>query len=343
MTEQLDWLKTSKVESDINVQGSKAWLDWRGRGLGSSDAAVLLGWSPWKTIEQLIAEKRGHWKQEFGDSQRRAMNRGKELEPVIRKWYEEKAGAAFPDAIATDPTHDYMRASFDGVNRTVIHLDLSVGRMIEIKAPNARDHEQAKAGLCPEKYVPQVQWLLMIGRLPWADYVSYGTDGTYAVVPMRADPVIQAELRTRAVAAWNLVQNPGLEIRGWIRWIYPSPVIGLSLSDVPFELPPGSIVHIPESPVIAEQETEAIVARALDAQKEVNAATARFEALKEILKGRLGDRPKLICGEAVMEWQERKGAVDYTRIPQLKDVDLEPFRKKPVKAFLFKRISEERS
>ncbi len=38
-----------------------------------------------------------------------------------------------------------------------------------------------------------------------------------------------------------------------------------------------------------------------------------------------------------MEWQDRKGAVDYGKIPQLAGLDLEPFRKKGTRAFLFKR------
>ncbi len=329
MSDQLDWLKSSGEESgDINVQGSTAWRKWRGKGLGSSDAPILLGWSPWKPIDQLLMEKKGLWKQEFGAFQQRAMDRGKALEPVIREWYEKShysEGTKFPDAVSTHSQHEFMRASFDGVNRQVKNEDGSTGRLIEIKAPNMKDHEGAKLGVVPEKYIPQCQWLMMIGNIPWCDYVSYGSDDTYAVVPMKADPIMHAELMRRAVVFWSFVQNPGsLSTMDPTPWVRPVQELNLDLPD--------------ESPAIAEQEIEVIVAHALVAQAEMKASTGRFEALKEVLKSRLGDQKKLICGEAVMEWQERKGAVDYAKVPQLQGVDLEPYRKAPTRAFLFDRV-----
>ncbi len=348
MPEQLDWLKTSGAEpGDINVQGSDAWRSWRGKGLGSSDAPVLLGWSPWKTIEELVKEKRGVWKQEFGFAQQRAMDRGKALEPVIRNWYEKNCagGNPFPDATAEDPDHAFMRASFDGIHRTIMNADFSKGRVLEIKAPNAKDHELARQGFIPEKYEPQVQWLLMIARLQWADYVSYGTDDTYAVVSMRADPLMQAELMSRALWAWDLVQNPEKTFAA-APWTRPIVRISLDLTAISAIVEtmsfPGVLVTeaaqaIGEIPTIAEQETEALCAETLEAQAAHVAAEARYEALKERLKKALGDRPKAYCGEAVLEWQEKKGNIDYAKVPELKGVDLELYRKPKTKSFLFTR------
>ena len=52
----------------------------------------------------------------------------------------------------------------------------------------------------------------------------------------------------------------------------------------------------------------------------------------------LGDKDKMEAGEAVFGYTERKGNVDYKKVPQLIGLDLEPFRGAGTRAFYFKRI-----
>ena len=40
-------------------QKSEEWLDWRKKGIGSSDAPIIMGVSPWKTPFELWEEKTG--------------------------------------------------------------------------------------------------------------------------------------------------------------------------------------------------------------------------------------------------------------------------------------------
>lgn len=323
-----------------NVQGSEAWLKWRGRGIGSSDAAVLLGWSPWKNIQQLLDEKLGLWKPTFGFHQKKAMERGKELEPKIRAWYEFAVNALFPDAIATHPEHEFMRASFDGINSGIANEDKSVGRIIEIKAPNREDHELARNGMVPNKYVPQCQWLMMVGNIPWCDYVSYGSDGTYAIVQLKADPAIQAELKARAMTFWNHVQTK-TPIMGWEKY-ERSYATALDLSETKPKDEPAQqeLFEAQAEAAVSEQAIEALVAEALLCKDEAEQAQARYESKKERLKQILGSEKSKTCGEAVFGWQDRKGSVDYSVIPELIGLDLEQFRKPPTRAFYFKRKGE---
>jgi putative phage-type endonuclease len=318
------------------AQGTEAWREWRGKGLGSSDAAVLLGCSPWKDAFQLYEEKLGLWKPTFGPHQRAAMARGTELEPKIRYWYEQnwRQGASFKEDVQEDAQAPHRRASFDGINREFRNPeDGSVGRIIEIKAGNMKDHVAAReAGIVPEKYMPQVQWLMMIAGVQWADYVSYGSDGTYAVVPVRADEAMQLELRERSDLFWRHVQAKA-PIAEWRAWTRPMAPLSLARAEAPAE-------RHEDTPQIGEQEVEALVAQALAAQAEANAAEARFEALKQKLKTVAGDREKTECGEAVFGWQTRKGTVDYSVIPELIGLDLDQFRKKDTRAFYFKRKAE---
>lgn len=316
----LDWAKAptvNKAEPDSEtIQGSQSWKRWRSKGLGSSDAAVLLGWSPWRTLPELYAEKRGESQPEFGTHQIKAMERGKRLEPKIRSWYEDLHQAKFTECTAEHPDHPFMRVSYDGLNA-------ELRRIIEIKAPNAADHLDAKNGWVPKKYQPQVQWQLMISGFSLCDYVSYGSDDTYAVVYVTADLVMQAELRERAISLWNGIQQgvcPEFEY-----WNHPSEVVRLALD---------------AEIVIAEQEVEALVYTAIKIQNEIVDAEIRLETVKKALKERLGNHKRAICGEAVLEWQERRGSVDYSKIPELKGVELDPYRKPSVRAFIFKRIKQ---
>jgi len=68
-------------------QGSKAWLDWRKNGIGSSDAPAFMGGNPWKSARRLLQEK--HKGSNYRNA---AMMRGHELEPYARNEYEIEFG-----------------------------------------------------------------------------------------------------------------------------------------------------------------------------------------------------------------------------------------------------------
>ncbi len=64
----------------------QAWHEWRRGGIGSSDAAAIMGVSPWRTPKEVWEEK------VYGTSviiDNSAMARGRELEPIARTWFEE--------------------------------------------------------------------------------------------------------------------------------------------------------------------------------------------------------------------------------------------------------------
>lgn len=333
----LDWAVEQKVE-DHTVQGSQAWLRWRGKGIGSSDAAVLLGWSPWKTIEQLLEEKLGRWKPTFGVFQERAMERGKELEPVIRRWYEEKMGCLFTEATEEDPEFSYRRASYDGINSTISNGDGSIGKLIEIKAPNKNDHALAMNGMVPDKYMAQVQWLMMVAKVKWCDYVSYGSNDTYAVVSIRADEEIQRELGERAHIFWKHVETK-TAITHWdmyeVRFKAP-----LNLEHVPVKevsnVDQLDLIKVEEQ--IKPQEIEAVVADAIEAKKLLDEASVRYDALIEKIKRHLGNQESMRCAQAEFGYTKVKGSVDYSVIPELIGLDLNQFRKPDGKRFYFKKI-----
>jgi hypothetical protein len=100
----------------------------------------------------------------------------------------------------------------------------------------------------------------------------------------------------------------------------------------------SAIGQLDLGPTPEAQNIEGLVAECLLAKDASEQAEARYEALKAKLKGILGDKDKMEAGEAVFGYTERKGNVDYKKVPQLIGLDLEPFRGAGTRAFYFKRI-----
>jgi putative phage-type endonuclease len=188
-------------------QGGAAWLEWRAGGIGGSDAAAIMGVSPWQTKDQLLAQKvKNHkCKPRTGDTQKNsAMLRGTRLEPEVREVFNRRSGIYFVPVCGIHDDRRFMRSSFDG-------LCPEGKRGLEIKCPNRADHELALDKVVPEKYWPQCQHNLFVGGLDKLFYVSYsdnqyfGDSGMYAVVVVRPSPAYLDELVAAEKAFWDTV------------------------------------------------------------------------------------------------------------------------------------------
>lgn len=144
-------------------QGSSDWLKWRGTGIGASDAPIILGVSPWTTVKELFEQKIKVRSQKATNS---AMQRGKDLEPVIRKIYEDLFGFEVEPVCGVHDEIPWLKVSLDGWN-----AERRIA--VEIKAPNRDDHLCALSGKIPEKYVPQCDHQLLVSEAKMLHYVSY--------------------------------------------------------------------------------------------------------------------------------------------------------------------------
>lgn len=172
------------------------WSVWRSKGIGSSDAAVILGVSPWKTLFELYEEKAGI---HTIDQSNWATRRGTEMEPMARANYEMDTGLECPPKLFVHPEYSFIRASLDGwneENRVVL----------EIKCPGKEDHETAKRGVVPEKYYPQIMHQLLASGGSRADYYSFdGTSGV--VVSVTPDLEYLKEYLIKAQDFWHMVET----------------------------------------------------------------------------------------------------------------------------------------
>lgn len=194
-------------------QGSPEWLLWRQGGLGGSDAASILNVAPvyWQNANRaaLLAYKASHhgrgYERKTDKNKSAAMMRGTLMEPIARQAYRERTGNDVEPDCGIHDVHDFLRASFDGLNKAG---DL----VVEIKCVNSDDHAQALAGLVPSHYWPQVQHLLLVSGAPRLHYWSYSKAKRFAekdlqaLVPVRPSPEYQKYLLEEEVKFWNELQ-----------------------------------------------------------------------------------------------------------------------------------------
>lgn len=127
-------------------QGSQEWLEYRKTRIGASDAAVIMGLSPWSSPFDLYMEK----VEGIEKTQTYAMKRGQELEAEAREYFENLLGVRFRPAVFQHDKYDWMMASLDGISED--------GKIwIEIKCPSSiTSHIKAMNGEIAEYYKAQM-------------------------------------------------------------------------------------------------------------------------------------------------------------------------------------------
>ena len=281
----IDWTGETQVK--------EKWLEWRSKGIGSSDIPIILGLSPWKTEYQLWLEKTNIRPSDFSGNW--ATRRGTELEPIVRDWYNEKYNTSMQPENRESKENSIFRASADG-------YDPIVNRLIEIKCPNIGDHKMALNGEVPEKYRPQIQWLMLVFDCPSIDYISFNNG--HAVVTIKEDRPYQQYIKEKALEFWNKVEK--LE-------------------------PPSCDEEYLDSPKL-----EKLLSEYSLINTQISNLKKKLADLNEEIKSNT-NASKTYCKDSTLEWIERKGLIDYNSIPQLKDVDLEKYRRKSTRYFAVKQ------
>jgi len=130
-------------------QGSQEWHDLRRTRIGSSDAPIIMGASPWKTAYELWFEKVTGATQE----QTPAMARGVALEESARQRFQEKMGIMMMPKVVVSQKNAWQMASLDGIS-------FDGTSILEIKHANREVFERAKQGDLPDYYNIQIQHAL---------------------------------------------------------------------------------------------------------------------------------------------------------------------------------------
>lgn len=226
-----------------------------------------------------------------------AMRRGIEHESTIRKLYSEKTGFEVVDKVLEYPDWNTLSASLDGWVE-------SEKLVVEIKYPSKAKHQQALVGVVPETYRDQLQTQMLVSGANHADYVSFNPDENdefkLAIVRVKSDKARQQEILEKAKFFWACVQT---------------------------KTPPIEIAEQPEL-------FETLKIRA-SIQQQIKDLEKSLEEFTNKIKSQMkADTVK--CENFTISFSDRKGNVDYSKIPELEKIDLEKYRKPSTRLFLVK-------
>ncbi len=140
-----------------------AWWEWRRNGIGSSDAATILGIKPAKSAERLLFEKQQP-PQDY--SRNFTREQGAALERAARAHYCAALQITAHPTCVQSLARPWQRASLDG-------LSTDGGRVVEIKCGLASYQRASSRGRPPPHHMAQLQHILAVTGLPSIDYWCY--------------------------------------------------------------------------------------------------------------------------------------------------------------------------
>lgn len=282
------------MDESLLEQGSEEWIAYR-RNLGNaSEVSALFDCSPFepKTALQLWEVKKG-FREIFVNKN---MTRGNDLEPVAREVIEEKTGLCFEPTVMRK---DRISASLDGIT-------MQGDVICEIKCPaKGKDSETwlhvEQNQSAPSHYYLQIQQQLYVSN---ADYCIFGVYdeemNDVLLIEVKPDPAIIEEI----IGAWE-------EFFEYL--------------DSDTSPPPGSkdVIDLSGNEIWEDARLDYLIAKA-DADK----AAKNLETAKARIITIANGRSTKGNGVTASHFY-RKGSVDYKKVPELKGVPLDDYRKKP--------------
>jgi len=178
-------------------QGTLAWKQWRHRGIGASEASIIMGESRFKSAAQLLQEKRGPVP-DFPPNA--AMALGTRLEPEARRRYIAQIGRKVKPVCLQSSQHHWMRASLDGLcARNELAVEIKCGRSAYAYAARYRSVSR--------DYYGQVQHIMAVTNLPEMHFFCYWPRCEEVLISVKRDKPYIDRLLTKGAEFWNAVQG----------------------------------------------------------------------------------------------------------------------------------------
>ena len=186
------------------VERTAAWWEWRRGGVGSADAAAILGERRGHSVERLLLEKQqprresaAHFEQE----------RSARREQQARALYGEAVGFTVVPACVQNLERPWLRASIDG-------LSADGARAVEIKCGQAAFASAAARQRPVRHHVPQLQHILAVTGLSAIDYWCYCPPHPPLRLEVKRDESYIARLRTAEEAFWQRLSAVARSVAG---------------------------------------------------------------------------------------------------------------------------------
>jgi putative phage-type endonuclease len=187
------------------VERTPAWWDWRRNGVGSSDAAAILGEKRSVSVERLILEKQYS---PIRNARHFEHARSATRERQARAHYCRTVGIVVEPVCVQNIARPWQRASLDG-------LSADGERAVEIKCGKATYDATAARKRAARQHYPQLQHILAVTGLPAMDYWCYSPPHPALRLEVRRDEAYIERLLAAENIFWqrlavNLSADAGL-------------------------------------------------------------------------------------------------------------------------------------
>lgn len=262
---------------------TEEWLEYRRRGIGGSDASVILGISPYRSILQLWEEKTGRVSIE--EKKNSYTYFGHVMEPVIKKEFTKRTGLKVraKNYMLQSEEHPFMLADLDGVVRE------KDGSYSVFEAKTASEYKKPvwEKGV-PEEYVAQVQHYLCVTGYQKAYVCAVVGGNTYYCYQIKRNGEYMKNLVEKEKAFWDCVK----------KGIPPKPDGSKMTTDYLNRIYPKCSKKEMELPEKAEKLVESYLEME-DILKELG---TRKNQIANELKGMLKEHEKGYAGNHVVNW-----------------------------------------
>lgn len=164
MALELDYKAEVFVRTDD--MDERTWLDYRRKGIGGSDAAAVIGISPYKTARDVYFEKIGREPDNKNEDGWVAMEVGKRLEDLVAAIFAKKTGFRIwqEKVMYRHPLYPFMLADVD------YFFEMSDGTVgiLECKTANPYAKEKWENDAVPYHYELQCRHYMAVKNLPIA-------------------------------------------------------------------------------------------------------------------------------------------------------------------------------
>lgn len=163
----------------VDSTDRNTWLQWRHQGIGSSDAAAIMGLSRFKTRAELRQEKIQGFKDE-DQANEYIKQRGNKIEPLVRDELSRRYNTKFEVMNCIHPGFEFIRCSLDGI--TPDHKVITEIKLLSSVTPGKVNKEAAgylkwvaaaERGEVPTEYLYQILHQLLVTNADECLFVGY--------------------------------------------------------------------------------------------------------------------------------------------------------------------------
>lgn len=180
-------------------QGTLEWLRHRHKGIGASDAPVIMNKSPYKKPFELWEEKIAP-EPKFSEPNF-IQAKGHSLEPIARAKAEIELGISFKPKLIQSDRYEFLKCSLDGISDDLRDV-------LEIKYVGKNFNDE-----CPDKYFPQIQYQYALTKCERVHLVQINDDKEIKIFIVPRDlEYIKERLMPTVFDFWEMVVSKSYKI-----------------------------------------------------------------------------------------------------------------------------------